>query len=156
MNSSLGDVPSGDRNDLKSYISKIRRHGELPIELYDAVETVILRYCFFEGIRHGEHVNIGDHRRVSWHFNNDYLDGTVTVCFKSGQEWADDCNLDEVPSWFLLHILRKIRAKKPLGDQKTDEVIEMAEGFVAEQHIPNIRLNIVPAGPFTQTRRDSA
>jgi hypothetical protein len=118
---------------LAQYSKDIRTENGLPQSLFDEVEAVIRDYCFYALLRHGEQVWIdGIDGPVSWHFNNDYLDANahVTVCFKQGRDWADDCYLDEVPAEFLMHLLATIRRRRPLWDQKPEAVENAAMRYI--------------------------
>lgn len=131
------------------YIHEICCHGELPPELYDDVRALICRYASFGAVRHGQDVIVDD-RAVSWHFNNDYLDGKVTVCFYDGHEWQDDAYLDEVPHAFLIHILNRISKCRCPRDEQPDKIL----GAIEEAAIPKIQLSFVPS-KYRQTNGDS-
>jgi hypothetical protein len=84
---------------------------------YDGVDQLFYKY--FVLIRHGETTHT--HKTVEW-FLNESVTGTVTVSFKDGSTWEDDCYCDEIPMWLLLSILRAIQRRKPLGDLEADYV----------------------------------
>jgi hypothetical protein len=106
---------------LAKYVEDIRTENGLPQSLFDQIESVIRDYCFYASIRHGEEVTIAKGAEpISWHFNNDYLtpNERVTICFKRGREWVDDCYLDELPVELLLHLLKMINNRRPLWDPR--------------------------------------
>ena len=150
--SGLFDVPRADKTrevTAREYIDELRCHGELPPELYDEVQAIICRYAFFAAVRHGQNVTIDDNA-VSWHFNNDYLNGKVTVCFYDGHEWLDDAYLDEVPHTFLMHILKRISKCRRPRDEQPDKILTAIE----EVALPKIQLSFVPT-KYRRTNRDS-
>ena len=128
-------------------VKDIRAANGLPQSLFDSVEAVIRDYCFYgesdrdksrggyrPSIRHGEGVTIseGDKTPISWHFNNDYLEPSehVTICYKRGREWVDDCYIDELPVDFLLYLLRLIKNRRPLRDTRVDTVYNETAAYV--------------------------
>jgi hypothetical protein len=134
---------------VSKFIHEIRSHRELSPELYDDVEALICRYASFRAVRHGQNVIVDD-RVVSWHFNNDYLDGKVTVCFYDGHKWLDDAYLDEVPHAFLTHILKRIsKCRCPL-DEQPDKMLSAIE----KAAIPKIQLSFVPS-KYRRTNYDA-
>lgn len=150
---------------LAEYSNAIRTENGLPQSLFDEVEAVIRDYCFYAQLRHGEQVWIdGIDEPASWHFNNDYLDDDahVTVCFKQGREWADDCYLDEVPVEFLLYLLTTIRKRRPLWDQKPEAVenavrryIRATEADAVEKELTkNLSLSVLPHSSLSDRRRN--
>ena len=137
---------------LESHVSAIRRNNELPPDLFDKIEAVIGDYCHFRGIRHGENVVIAG-VKTSWHFNNDHVeeDAHVTVCFKQGHEWVDDCYVDEVPPSFLVYILETITQECRLWDPRPAEIEAQARQHVLAMEVeqsarerPKICLNVLP------------
>jgi hypothetical protein len=149
---------------LAQYSKDIRTENGLPERLFDEVEAVIRDYCHRESLRHGEGVLIdGIDEPVSWHFNNDYLDddARVTICFKQGREWANDCYLDEVPPEFLLHILTTIQKPPPLWDERPEAVENAVKRYLGatkavaleKELTRNLSLSVLPHSRLSDRRR---
>jgi len=86
---------------------------------YDGVDEALDKYFII--VRHGETTHTRE--TVEW-FLNEGATGKVTISYKDGSTWEDDCFCDEIPMWLLLSILRAIQRRKPLGDGQTDETIK--------------------------------
>jgi len=53
----------------------------------------------------------------------------VTYQDGAGHEWRDLCLSDELPLWLLSGLLNRIKGRKKLGDQRTDETIESVKSL---------------------------
>jgi hypothetical protein len=129
--------------DLKTIIAALSNPTN---ETFDKIDQLL--YDYFVLIRHGETTHT--HKNVEW-FLNESATGKVTISYKDGSTWADDCFSDELPMWLLLSILRAIQRRKPLGDQKADEVIkdvrDAEADFVQHRRVDSLKgvtLNVRP------------
>lgn len=133
-----------ERN-IEGQIKKITAQNGLPWFIFESVEDVIRDYCNYEdyfsgidscpSIRHGEGVVItAKDKKISWHFNPIYDNKErVTICFKQGGGWVDDCYLDELPVKFLLHLLFMIKDRCPLRDERPGKVINELKDALGER-----------------------
>ncbi|MGA7075613.1 MAG: hypothetical protein WBZ42_03575 [Halobacteriota archaeon] len=133
----IGDTTA----DLKSVIGALSNPTN---ETFVKVDQLL--YDYFHLVRHGETRHLS--KNAEW-ILNDSPTGKITVSFKDGSEWFDDCYTDELPLWLLLAILIAIQRRKPLGDQSADDITKHVRDAEAEfiktrQHASTkgIKLNI--------------
>jgi hypothetical protein len=119
----------GSLKDILAALKKIDKSGVVaPDDFYSEVERVLNRYSVF--IQHGVRETFGkSHKDVSWYLV-DTNDGRCVVTYQDGigHEWRDLCLSDELPLWLLIGLLNRIKGRKKLGDQATDETIERVKG----------------------------
>jgi hypothetical protein len=108
----IGDLTA----DLKAIIAGL---ADPTNELFVKVDQLL--YDYFALLQHGETSHLT--KKVEWILFESPT-GRVTITYKDGSEWFDECWSDELPKWLLNAILRKLQRSKPLGDQKADEVIK--------------------------------
>jgi len=145
------EYQSDSCGNLKEIAAALKRADQLgtepPDDLCDAVEHLLYRYLGL--VRHGVREDFGEsHSGVSWNVIADPERERALISFQEGRgEWAEDCYADEVPRWLLIGLLRRIRRRKPLGDQQADEIIARVDHLDAEyeqlRQQPS-RLNVMP------------
>jgi DNA-binding Lrp family transcriptional regulator len=102
--------------------------------LYDAVERLLYRYQVF--VLQGVRESMGKHTGVSWYLVEKCgsEDKRALISYQDGPraEWANECFADEVPLWLLHGLLRRIKRRKPLGDQNADDTIQYVDNLDTE------------------------
>ena len=136
----------GSLKDILATLKKIDKSGVLaPDDFYSEVEHVLNRYSVF--IQHGVRETFGkSHKDVSWYLV-DTNDGRCVVTYQdgAGHEWRDLCLSDELPLWLLSGLLNRIKGRKKLGDQRSDEIIEgvykLDADYVSDQEARELNAN---------------
>jgi hypothetical protein len=128
------DYESDTNNSLKTVVEALNageRGVEIPSKIFNGVEWLLYKWSVF--IRQGIREKIGGHRGVSWYLSFSEVDARAFINFQEGPngEWFYDCYADEVPLWLLLGLFKRIRRRKPLGDQNADDIIEQVDNLDA-------------------------
>lgn len=123
------DYESNTSASLKDIIATLKagetNGADISDDTYDAAERLLYKYQVFvlQGIRE----KIANHKGVSWYLVDkcSSTDNRVLISYQDGPrgEWRHECWTEEVPLWLLLALFRRIRRRKPLGDQEADETV---------------------------------
>lgn len=102
-------------------------------DIYDAVERLLHKHQVF--VLQGVRERMGKHTGVSWYLVEKCgsEDKRALISYQDGPlaEWANECFADEVPLWLLHGLLRRIKRRKPLGDQDADDTIQRVDNLDA-------------------------
>jgi hypothetical protein len=136
----------GSLKDVLTTLKNLEKAGTTaPDDFYTAVERVLYRYNIF--IQHGVREDFGkQHKGVSWYLV-ELVDGRDVITYQDGvgHEWCDLCLADEVPLWLLIGLLHRIKSRKKLGDQRSDEIIEgvykLDADYVSDQEARELNAN---------------
>ena len=118
---------SNTRATLKEVMAALKASEKCVLELsddvYDEVERLLYKYQIF--VRQDVRQNKATHKGVSWYLT-DAPGGRSLISYQDGPraEWLNDCFADEVPLWLLRTLFRRIKQRKPLGDQDADDIIK--------------------------------
>jgi hypothetical protein len=136
----------GSLKEILATLRKVDSSGvAAPDDFYYEVERVLNKYSVF--IQHGIRENFGEHKGVSWYLV-DTDDDRCVISYQEGHaDWCDLCLADEAPLWLIIGLLRRIKSRKKLGDQETDETIAAVMSLDAEyidaKRQPS-KLNVLP------------
>jgi hypothetical protein len=125
------DTPASFKT-ITAALNKANKNGDaLTNDLYNAAERLLYKYHVFisEGIRE----RIARHNDVSWYLI-DGPDDRAFISYQDGKrgEWQHGCYADEVPLWLLMALFRRIKRRKPLGDQRADDTIKKVDDLDEE------------------------
>ncbi len=68
--------------------------------------------------------------------------GKFLMSFREGGQRTDDCSAHEILLWLLIEILRQVSRRKPLGDQKAEETINVV--YETERDYTQMRAKLDP------------